>query len=228
METIRYFHQPTISESLGNGWYVLKKHFWWLLLVVIITSIFDGPSAKYTYDSEGSILKAIGAASLLIGFGTLIFLLVRPVVSWGAKRIFLQCARNENPNLSYLFAGFQHNYFNIVLTNLLLTIIIVAGFLFLILPGIFLAIRLVFVPYLVVDKELELMKAIETSWKMTSGYEFTILGMALMSIFIVIIGLICLVVGVFPAIIWINSSFASLYQAVLSKIKENSEVSIEI
>jgi uncharacterized membrane protein len=73
-----------------------------------------------------------------------------------------------------------------VLTNLLLTIIIVAGFLFLILPGIFLAIRLVFVPYLVVDKELEPMKAIETSWKMTSGYEFTILGMALMSIFIVI------------------------------------------
>ena len=115
-----------------------------------------------------------------------------------------------------------------MLANLLLTIIVVAGFLFLILPGIFLAIRLAFVTYLVVDKELEPMKAIETSWKMTSGYEFTILGMALMSIFIMIIGLICLIVGIFPAIIWINSSFASLYQAVLSKMEENSEVSIEI
>jgi hypothetical protein len=35
-----------------------------------------------------------------------------------------------------------------------------------------------------------------------------------MAIPIAIAGLICLIVGIFPAIIWIEASFASLYQAV--------------
>jgi len=41
--------------------------------------------------------------------------------------------------------------------------------------------------------------------------------MAIMSFFICLAGLICLVVGIFPAIIWIESSFASLYWAVATK-----------
>ena len=41
METLQYFHNPTISESLGNGWFTMKKYFFWLLLVLIICSLFD-------------------------------------------------------------------------------------------------------------------------------------------------------------------------------------------
>jgi len=69
----------------------------------------------------------------------------------------------------------------------------------------------------VMDEKMEAIEAIKKSWEMTRGYSWTIFGMAIMSFFICLAGLICLVVGIFPAIIWIESSFASLYWAVATK-----------
>jgi hypothetical protein len=49
--------------------------------------------------------------------------------------------------------------------------------------------------------------------------------MAVISFFVIIFGLIMLIVGVFPAIMWISSSFASLYESVLrEKEKPVAEV----
>jgi hypothetical protein len=39
--------------------------------------------------------------------------------------------------------------------------------------------------------------------------------MGFVSIFIILFGLLMLIVGIFPAIIWISSSFAALYESVL-------------
>jgi uncharacterized membrane protein len=213
MEEIKYFHQPTISESLGNGWYVMKKYFLWLLLVVIICSLFDSP-AKFTYNSDHHFPEMIGLVALGVLVAMLIFFLVRPVVAWGGNLIYLQCVRDKNPDLKNLFIGFQRNYFNIVLANLLVVIIVGFGLVFLIIPGIIFACRLAFVPYLVMDLEMEPVKAVEESWNLTKGYGWTIFGLGLLSIPIVIAGLICLIVGIFPALILIHASFASLYQAV--------------
>ena len=43
------------------------------------------------------------------------------------------------------------------------------------------------------------------------------------SIFIFIFGLILMIIGVFPAIMWISSSFASLYQSVLNEKEKPAE-----
>jgi len=214
MEALKYFHKPTISESLGNGWYVMKKYFLWLLLVLIVSSIFDSSPAKFNYNSDHPFPQFIGLVAFAIVGAILIFLLVRPVIVWGGRLIYLQCARDENPDLKNLFVGFQRNYLNIVLAHLLVAVIVGFGLIFLIIPGIVFACRLAFVPYLVMDKGLDPVKAVEDSWYLTRGYGWTIFGLALMTIPIVIAGVICLIVGVFPALIWINSSFASLYQAV--------------
>jgi uncharacterized membrane protein len=222
MEEVKYFHQPTISESLGNGWYVMKKYFLWLLLVVIVCSLFDSP-ARFTYKPEHHFPEFVGMIALAIIGAIMIYLLVRPVIVWGGRLIYLQCVRDENPDLKNLFTGFQHNYLNIILANLLVTVIIVFGIVFLVIPGIIFACRLAFVPYLVMDKGYDPVKAVEECWQLTKGYGWTIFGLALMAIPILILGLICLIVGVFPALICINASFASLYQAI-SFIKEKNNI----
>jgi len=210
MNTMRYFHQPTISESLGNGWYVMKKFFLWLLIVVIITGIFESPS-QFTYKGHDTFP---GFLFLLIPLAAAFFILVSPVISYGSSLIFLQSVRDQQPDIKLLFTGFQTNYVNIVLANLLTTVIIVLGFVFLIIPGIVFACRLAFVPYLVMDRGLDAVKAVEESWRLTRGHGWTIFGLGILSFFIVILGLLCLIVGVFPAIIWISASFATFFQAV--------------
>jgi uncharacterized membrane protein len=115
-----------------------------------------------------------------------------------------------------MFMAFQ-NIWNVVIANILVSVIIGIGIALLIVPGIIFACRLAFVSYLVMDQKMEAMEAIKKSWAMTKGYSWTIFGMAFMSFFIAIAGLICLGVGILPAIIWIASAFASLYWSVATK-----------
>lgn len=234
MEQIKYFHQPTISESLGNGWYTMKRYFLWLFVAVFISGLFSGPYKwgfqNHTNNGENlnfwengfsngfgvlagiTLLVLIGIlAALAIGF------LVKPVISYGANMMFIQAVRDQEPDIKWLFRGFQTNYFNIILANLLTFAIIAMGFVALIIPGIILSCRLMFVSYLVMDKNLDPIRAIEESWRMTKGHGWTIFGLGFISIFIFILGLACLIVGVFPAMIWISASFASLYQSVLTE-----------
>jgi uncharacterized membrane protein len=115
-----------------------------------------------------------------------------------------------------LFYGFK-DYLNIILANLLVTAIIGIGMVFLIIPGIIFACRLAFVPYLVVDKKLDAVKAVEESWRMSRGHGWTIFLMAIMVIPIGIAGLMVLGVGVIFSIIWVNIAFAAIYAIVIAR-----------
>jgi hypothetical protein len=76
------------------------------------------------------------------------------------------------------------------------------------------------------DKKLDPIIAVEESWKMTRGHGWTIFGMAILSFFIFLAGLILLIVGTIPAVIWIRSSFASLYEAI--RIERNGAVPVMV
>ncbi len=222
METIKYFHQPTISESLGNGWLVMKKYFLLLLLVVIINGIVQGIAKfDYKFDDPAKLIPFAPLIGFAILVGLAMFFMVQPIIRYGAKQLFLNAVRDVELDLKVLFIGFQRNYINIVLANLIVVLIVGVGLIFLIIPGIIFACRLSFVPYLVMDKGLEAVKAVETSWKMTKGYGWRIFGLLCMSFLIVIAGLICLIIGVFPAAIWIGSTWASFYQAVETKLQND-------
>jgi hypothetical protein len=98
--------------------------------------------------------------------------------------------------------------------QILLTIVIVIGFLLFIVPGIVMAVRLSFVPFLVVDEGRGPVDALIASWNRTASYGFTIFSTALLGAFIVLVGLVLLVVGSIPATMLVYLAFASLYAAI--------------
>ena len=101
---------------------------------------------------------------------------------------------------------------------MLSTFIVVIGFVMLILPGIIFACKLAFVPYLVIDKKMDAIPAIKASWEMTNGHTVDILVMGIISFFIGLLGLVLLIVGIIPAVMWIHTSFASMYHGVDMKL----------
>jgi uncharacterized membrane protein len=94
----------------------------------------------------------------------------------------------------------------------------------LIVPGIIFACRLVFVSYLVVDRKMETIEAVKESWRLTRGHANKVFLMALLAIPVAIAGFICLVVGIIPAVMWIQAAFASLYYAVSGGEAQGSDI----
>jgi hypothetical protein len=221
---------PSVGNSLSNGWDVMKKNFLPLLLVVIVVGIVTGPTQSFRWNMnphhnwnwehmdwqmQGMGWLALGMIGIVLALLALAWaLLIVPVFKYGGKIIFLQAVRDIRPDFNLLIKGFRHNYLGIVLANLLTVALVMLGFIMLIIPGIIVACRLAFVGYLVMDKDLDPITAVEESWRMTRGYGWTILGMAFLSFFIFIAGLCVLFVGVLPAASWIGSSFATLYHDV--------------
>jgi hypothetical protein len=238
METTNdYRLVPGFGNSFGTGWRVMFDNFLRLLLVIIILSILTAPLKMFNFkfdlsdlhnlhrlfgEDSGEHIRGIfalgtfGIFALFFGLLAMLYaFLVAPVFNYGGDFIFVQAVRKNKPDFEYLVKGFMENYLHIVLANLLVTALVVMGFFALIIPGIIVACRLAFVSYIVMDKKLDPIEAVELSWKLTRGHGWQIFFMGFVSIFIIIFGLMMLIVGIFPALIWISSSFASLYESVL-------------
>ena len=200
------------TEAVDNyrkGWKLTLKEFWPLLGVVAIIFIIDALS-----DMLGSNeLFGLGGKIISVIWGFLIIGPIQMSSSW----VFLKAVRKEKFKIGDMFSVFERNYWNAVGASFLTFVFVILGLILFIVPGIFFAVRLAFVPYLIIDKKMKAVEAVETSWSMTKGYSWTIFGMFLLAILLVIAGVIALGVGILFSIVWISSAFAVLYHSVSVK-----------
>lgn len=199
--------EPTIGGAYSHAWSILKADFWTLLLIGFVAWLLVGVI--------GSVIGRLGSAGSAVSF--LYQILVATPISFGAAYAWLRAVRGLKPEVGDLFVPFQRNYISVVLAGVLLEIVVAVGFVLLIVPGIVLAVRLAFVPFLVVDEGLGAIQALQESWRRTSGYSWTLFGAALLAIVIVIVGLILLIVGTIPATMLVYLAFASLYAAITAR-----------
>jgi len=223
MENYNTNERPSFGRSFGTGMQVLGDNFLALLLVIFAVGLISAPAQLFRVTAE---LTHFSLGIAIYGLFALIYsTLVIPVFSYGGDLLFVHAVRKQKLDFNCLVKGFSENYLNIILSGLLVFALVFIGLIFLIIPGIIIGCRLAFVAYLVMDKKLDPIAAIEESWRLTKGYGWTIFAMGLVSFFIVIFGLLLLIIGIFPAIIWVNSAFAVLYDDVL---KEKGEASVPV
>ncbi|MEA1896563.1 MAG: hypothetical protein U9N53_02730 [Bacteroidota bacterium] len=203
--------KPDFGSAFGHGWRMMMKYFLELLLVSLVVVASQIPMGLMQI-GQGTGFSPSMALLQIFGIGYALFVIAP--IDFGSKFMFLKAMRDKKFEIKEIFSGFKDNYLNIILANLLTIAIVVIGFIMLIIPGIIFAIKLAFVPYLVMDKNLDPVEAVKESWRMTRGYGWTIFGMGFVSIFIGLGGLLLLILGIIPATMWISSAFASLYHAV--------------
>jgi len=240
--TSEYRLLPSFGNSFSTGWRVMADNFIRLFLVVIVMAIVTAPYRVIQFNFNADDLHrfpwhwagnmdslinwaSIGIFAAFMGLlGLLYAFLVAPVFQYGADLIFVHSVRKIKPDFEILVRGFWENYLHIVLASLLVFALVVIGLFALIIPGIIIGCRLVFVSYIVMDKKLDPIEAVELSWKLTRGHGWTIFFMGFVSCFIILFGLILMFVGIFPAAMWVSSSFATLYQSVLLEKEKPVEV----
>ncbi len=209
-----------VGSSYGNGWRQLWKYFLMLFLIGIISALISSPSSIM---SNQKLLELVaqqtggaGAAVLVVLSLAYGILLTNPI-GYGVSFAYLKAARNDPLDIRDMFEAF-YNYWNAVLASLLVGVIVGIGFVLLIVPGIIFACKLAFTPYLVVDRGMKVIDAVEESWRMTRGHAWKVFLVGLLGIPIALAGLMFCGVGIIIAIMWNKLAFASLYHAVSGSV----------
>lgn len=207
---------PAAGSAYSFGWNRMKKYFLDLFLITIIVGVVMMPLGMIQsldgHETPGGVLLRI--------FSLAYWLLLFAPIDYGSAFVFLKTVRDEKFEVKDMFVAFE-NYLNVVLAKLLVTAIVVLGFMMLFVPGIIFACKLSFVKYLVLDKNMEPVEAVKKSWEMTRGYAGEIFLIGLLTIPLGIAGLICLGVGIIPVVMWVRCTFASMYFAVCKAEEED-------
>jgi uncharacterized membrane protein len=101
---------------------------------------------------------------------------------------------------------------------------ILIGLILLIVPGVYLAIKYQFVPYLIVDKGMDPIEAFTESAKMTNGQKWNLFLLILLYILILFVGLLALGVGLLVAAPIVMIAQAYVYKKLSSNAVVNSEI----
>jgi hypothetical protein len=217
METNESNNAFVSDTSAGNsysiGWKLIFTTFIELLVVTLVYAVIQIPTNGFQFKPDGFEWYLVPIVLLAIGYGIFISGPIGYSVNW----VFLKAARREKIEIKDMFAVFERNYWNAVIAGLVTTVIIVIGIFMLIVPGIIFACRLAFVPYLVIDQEMEALEALKASWAMTRGHGWTVFFMGLLAFLLIIAGLIVLIFGVLISAMWISAAFAILYHSVYLK-----------
>lgn len=202
-----YLSNMEAGDSYGRGWKVIFSSSFAVLLAVILLQALIEAVTEIPGGSDGQ--------ESLIGVLALPYAMFLTIpIGMSASWVFLKAVRKEPLHVADMFAVFSRNYWNAVAAGTLTWLLVIVGLVLLIVPGIFIGCRLAFVGYLVMDRKMDAIEAMKTSWQMTRGHGWTIFGMAMLAIPIIIGGVLALLVGVFVAVMWISAAFAVLYHSV--------------
>ncbi len=206
--------EPTVGASYSHGWGVLWKYFLELFLVFIVLLVAAIPATWLSLADEMGHYEGF----LLIFFAIVYSVMVLAPLEYGLPYVALKAARGDKVEVKDMLEPFK-NYFNAVLANILVDVVIVVGLFFFIAPGIYFAVKLAFVPFLIVDRKLDAIEAFKESWRMTSGFGGEIFLIGLLTIPIYIGGFILLGVGVIISSLWVAAAVASMFHAVVVRRK---------
>lgn len=200
--THREIFKQTRSLTKKN----VGKFLLWVLLLFVLQAIQNWLSKP---DQPMTIITAI------------LILLIWVVYLWidlGLKNISLSLSEDKSIKVSDIFVDatkflkYLGAYVITWFATVIWTILLIA-------PGIFVAMRLNMIPYLILEKNLGPWQAITHSWKMTKGFASNIFALNILFGAINLLWLLALLVGLFWTLPLFYIANAILYKKLLSHKK---------
>lgn len=198
----------TAGSCVRYGWETFKKRPWFLIGAALVYFIVVGILSAILSQLivEGGVFAVIGAIARFA---------LDMLVSMGAVSFSLK-AHDDIEHVSIMDFWRPMPFWKYTGTSILFGIILAVGFILVIIPGIIWGIMFGYSMYFVIDKQMWPIEALKESRRITYGYKWELLGLACLSILIVLAGVICLGVGLlvaYPIIIVANTHAFRTLQA---------------
>jgi uncharacterized membrane protein len=173
-----------MEKQVGFKWSYMAP----FLIYLIITSVIAVLQDATVGTGEGV------AASLT---QVIVNILVYPL-GIGLGLLGIRRAAGKDTPLSTLWEPYSQ-FIPLVVMLVLMGLLIVGGFFLLVLPGIYLAVAYSFAPYLMIEKNMGVWEALETSRKAITTCWWRYFGLLLIAVLLFIVGTIPLLIG----LVWV-------------------------
>lgn len=201
-----------IGEIVKFGWRTMKENLgFFIVLLLIVWLVPFVPQLIGDYLIDRQII--LGLTLYLISS------VLNIVVAMGLIKVSLRFSANKKGTFGDLYTCFPF-FFKYLFSFILYLLIVCAGLILLIFPGIIWGIKFGLFPYFIVDKGLGPIKALKASARTTMGARWDLLGFWFVVFIINLLGVLCLVIGIFATFPTIMVATALVYRRLLSQTKK--------
>lgn len=208
----------SIPEAIDFGWCSMKNNFWLFAILLIILGVFSAISDRFSKSAKDLPI-------LIVIITNLVFLFLNVMIHIGIIKISLKLANNQKGEFVDFFSSL-HLFFKFLFASIVYGLIVLAGFILLIIPGIIWSVQFGFFGYLIISHGLGISASLKKSSEITSGIKGKLLIFYLLLFVINLAGLLCLIIGLFVAIPTTIIAGAYVYRKLLDQALVNTNVSI--
>lgn len=180
-----------ISEVFGTSWKHTKSQIWVLVGLFIGFSILSMIVTLFGMPAQGSIVGRV--------IVQIVSLLISCIFMLGYVKNIFQALDGEEPQFS-AYGQQSRKIITYLIANILFSIAVCIGTVLLIIPGIYLYLRLQFFTAFIVEENCGIIESLQKSWNMTQGQTLPLFLLLLTMIGTAIVGCILFFVGFFVAV----------------------------
>lgn len=188
--------QIPMESALRKGWEITKQNFLFFVGLLIIHFIFS--YSPYKEGMEPSQLFPWNKTSYSPVVEA-ILTIARTAIEMGMIRMVLKLIDKKKPTYADFFTQFNQ-FIPFFLASILYWVLVIAGLILFIIPGIIFAVTYQYYSYLIIDKNMGVFEAFTKSAEMTRGVRWQLFLFGLLLSLVVIAGFIALGVGIFVAL----------------------------
>lgn len=200
-------HGFSKKEAISLGFELAKKNiifFIGIFVIVVVISMVSGAV---------QVAAALDKQPFAYIILNVVMFIVNSIIAMGLIKVTLELIDKKKPKFSDLF--YVKPLVNFILGSLIRGVITFIGFILFIIPGIIFSIRLQYVTYLIVDKNLSPVEAVKKSWNMTKGNTWNLFFLGILLFLVNILGVILLLVGLFITVPLTMLATAFVYRKLL-------------
>lgn len=190
------------SEALRFGWVQTKKNFWFLLGIFVIPVVINSVFSVYyppMLEKHNALMSAFGVLLMIASW------IISIQFSYATFALYFKVADKKKASLNDLFAYFKAGLlFRYIVLWILLELIVLAGFLLLIIPGIYFGLKFWFAPYIFVDKNTGIIESFKESAKLTKGVKWQLFLLGVLQLLIQIGTFFIFIIGLYAIGVPVN------------------------
>lgn len=179
-----------ISEVFSTSWKGTKSQIWILAGLLIGYTILSFTFTIFAIPMQTSFVGEI-VLNVIGGLFSILFTL-------GYLKNMFQTLDGDEPQFS-AYGQQAKNIFTYFFATIIMTIIVLVGLLFFIIPGVYLGIRLQFYQAFIVEENAGIIDSLRRSWEVTKGQAWPLFILGLLMLGIILLGIILFGIGIFVA-----------------------------